>query len=283
MSAATLLTLGVLAAAAKAPPLMISPEELSKQAAKTMILDARDPTLYEEGHIPNAVSLPWVELAQMPKSPVSKEPRELAEILTSRGIPSDAWVVIYGGGSGGFGDEGRLYWTLAYLGHKKLSVLDGGVPAWKKAGFELTTEGPDRPHKKFRAKPLPALRIDKAALVAAMAAKKVKVLDVRDRDEYEGAKKFGEPRGGHIPEAIHLPWKKLFAADGTLLPPEELKKVLEAHQVSTTDSLVVYCTGGVRSGFAFLALKAAGVQKVANYDGSFWEWAADPALPVATK
>ncbi len=270
-------------AAKPVPSLMIRPEALHAQAARAVIVDARDWQMYEEGHLPGAISVPWIELAQMPKSPLARSSAEMAEILTSRGIPSDSWVVVYGAGQDGFGEEGRLFWTLSYLGHQKVSVLDGGLAAWKRANFPVTTEGPQRPNKKFRAGTDLSARIDKVTLTAALAANKVKLLDVRDRDEFEGAIKYGEVRGGHIPGAISLPWKQFFAKDGTLLPKPELQSLLSARGISVDESLVVYCTGGVRSGFAFLALKVAGAKKVANYDGSFWEWSSDKALPVTPK
>ena len=284
MSLVLLIQMAVLVAAPpKMPGLVIRPEALNAQAARAVIVDARDWQQYEESHLPGAISVPWIELAQMPKSPLARSPVEMAEILTSRGIPSDSWVVIYGAGQDGFGEEGRLFWSLSFLGHQKLSVLDGGIAAWKRANFPVTTEGPATPKKKFRSAANPSLRIDKAALSGALSAKAVTLIDVRDRDEFDGARKYGEPRVGHIPGAISLPWKQFFAQDGSLLTKSELLKVLAGQGISINTPLVVYCTGGVRSGFAFLALKVAGATSVANYDGSFWEWASDPALPVTTK
>ena len=83
------------------------------------------------------------------------------------------------------------------------------------------------------------------------------VLDVRDRDEFHGATPYGEQRGGHIPGAVNLPWRELLA--GVSLP--------------TTRAVVVTCTGGVRSGMAYLMLRNANVVTVANHDDGMWGWA----------
>jgi thiosulfate/3-mercaptopyruvate sulfurtransferase len=271
----------LLAAPTSGPaPLLIGPKLLKGLLARATVLDARDAQKFEAGHLPGAISLPWVDLAQMPKSPLARPPEAMAALLSTKGVRSDAWVVIYGAGRDGFGEEGRLFWTLSYLGHSRLSVLDGGLPAWVGAGLEVSTEGPAPPAGKFQAEVNAAVRVDKAAVRAALAKGEVKVLDVREADEFTGAKKYGEPRGGHIPGAINLPWKQLMRDDGTALPRSQLLKLLQARGLSPSDAVIVYCTGGVRSGFAFLALKAAGFKSVANYDGSFWEWSSDSALPV---
>jgi thiosulfate/3-mercaptopyruvate sulfurtransferase len=279
MSHLRLLLALLLAAPAAAAPLLITPKELHKKQKGAVVLDARDDAKYEEGHIPGAISLPWVDLAHMPKSPKVRDPQALSDLLTSKGVSSERWLVVYGDGADGWGEEGRLWWTLAYLGHKNVTVLDGGLPAWKKAELELTTEGPDLPRGKFKARPTAAYRVELAALKESLAQKKVQLLDVREADEFRGARKFNEPRGGRIPGAINLPWKKLLSAEGTLLPKAELRKLLEAQGLRLDLPVAVYCTGGIRSGYAFFALKAAGVA-VSNYDGSFWEWAQDPSLPI---
>ena len=41
--------------------------------------------------------------------------------------------------------------------------------------------------------------------------------------------------------------------------------------------------GGVRSAYVWAGLRSLGLTHVRNYDGSFWEWAADPSLPVQTE
>jgi thiosulfate/3-mercaptopyruvate sulfurtransferase len=146
----------------------------------------------------------------------------------------------------------------------------------------LSTEVAMRPATKFVEATDPSVRIEKQALVAAVAAKTVAVLDVREPDEFAGARKYGESRGGHIPGAVNVPRKSFFTESGTLLPKAGVERLLSERGVPPGKPIVVYCTGGVRSGFAFVALKSAGLKAVANYDGSFWEWAADAALPVDT-
>ena len=83
------------------------------------------------------------------------------------------------------------------------------------------------------------------------------LVDVREPEEYAGATLYFEARGGHVPGAENRPWRQLLAGVAAL--PEDKK-------------VVTYCTGGVRSGMVYLLLRDAG-RDVANYDGSWWEWA----------
>jgi thiosulfate/3-mercaptopyruvate sulfurtransferase len=98
-----------------------------------------------------------------------------------------------------------------------------------------------------------ALRVDRAGVEAADL-----VVDVREPEEYAGAVLHGEARGGHIPGARSIPWQRLLTEDPG---------------IPVSSRIVVYCTGGVRSGMAWLMLRQRGYANVSNYDGSWWEWA----------
>ena len=106
------------------------------------------------------------------------------------------------------------------------------------------------------------------------------LLDVRSDDEWEGATPHFEPRGGRIPGARHLEWRRFVDAHGRLLPAATLETRLRALGISRDDELVVYCTGGVRSAFVWAALRALGWPAVRMYDGSFLEWSKRRELPV---
>jgi thiosulfate/3-mercaptopyruvate sulfurtransferase len=107
--------------------------------------------------------------------------------------------------------------------------------------------------RRFVAAPRPELRADRAEVASAST-----VLDVREPDEYAGSNAYAAAYGGHVPGAANVPWRTL---------PEGVPVG------DPTAPMVVYCTGGVRSGFAWMWLSAQGYT-VANYDGSWWDWAA---------
>lgn len=225
------------------------------QAGAT-VLDTRPLTAYLAGHIPGAVRVDWkAATVGGPLSGVLGAPEAVAAVYAALGVDSARPVLIAGAWANAWGEEGRVAWDLTWLGHPSVHILEGGMPGWTGKRDRL----PGRPIPgQLVARERPELRITTEALAHALASERPPVLvDVRDPDEFEGARKFRESRGGHIPGAQNIPWRGLFTG-----PPD----------LPLAVPLVVYCTGGVRSGMAWAALTSYGYT-VANNDGSWWAWA----------
>lgn len=240
-----------------------------------VLVDARAGALWALGHLPGAVHAPWYEFTSGSDSGLLSDETAIAAWLSAHGVTTERPVVVYGQWDDGWGEEGRIFWMLEYLGHPHAHILDGGYDAWQDAGSpELPS--PDSPPGEFMLAIDPALRATRDE-VLSMARDDARglLLDTRNLDEFQGATPYGEVRGGHIPTAEHLDWRTMLAA------LERGENPLAAWEPGPTTPIVAYCTGGVRSGFAYAVLRASGVTSAANYDGSFWEWAADPSLPVA--
>lgn len=216
------------------------------------VLDTRGRLQYFSGHIPGAVRVNWrIGTVGGLLSGKLGNPSAAAAAFEALGVDADRPVLVVGAWDKGWGEEGRIAWDLAYLGHPAVSVLEGGMLAWDGL-TSLSLPAPTR--GRFPAKPREALRATATSIRAGGAT----VVDVREREEFEGATPYGEARGGHIPGAKSLPWRSLLSGVTPGVPAEA--------------PLVVYCTGGVRSAMAWLWLTDRGYT-VANYDGSWWEWA----------
>ena len=101
----------------------------------------------------------------------------------------------------------------------------------------------------------------------------VELLDVRTKDEYEGAAGYPcDPRQGHIAGAVHLEWQELYANEGTPLNASAVRRLLVERGIDPDGEFVAYCHSGQRSAMAVAALRAAGFTKVRNYEGSWHEW-----------
>ncbi len=251
VSAASLwLALGVQPAAAG---WIVSPAEaVVLVGGGATVLDTRGRLQYFSSHIPGAVRVDWqIGTTGGLLSGKLGNPSAVASEFEGLGVDADRPVLVVGAWDKGWGEEGRIAWDLAYLGHPSVSVLEGGMAAWEGA-TSLSLPAPTR--GRFPAKPREALR----ATVASIRAGGATVIDVREREEFDGATPYGEAWGGHIPGARSLPWRSLLSG----VTPG----------VSAEAPLVVYCTGGVRSAMAWLWLTDRGYT-VANYDGSWWEWA----------
>ena len=110
-------------------------------------------------------------------------------------------------------------------------------------------------------------------LAGRLAEGSVQLLDVRSHEEFAGEAGYPcDPRQGHIPGAVHLEWEELFSAGGRPLGREEALALLVERGVDPDADIVCYCHSGNRSQMAVVALRAAGFERVHNYDGSWHEW-----------
>ena len=268
--------------------LLIDTETLQQNLGQPglVIIDVRGKAAYEfGGHIPGAVHSTWHEYSDpnaIPKGLLNTDLGQIEQILRRLGINQDSDVVIYSNPFDNWGDEGRMFWMLEYLGHKKLRILDGGWVKWtaEKRPFEHGRMSPAAGN--FKAQPMKALMISKDDLKLVVRAPhpQTAILDARSLEEYLGKEISGIPRPGHIPSAIHLAWNGFLNKDATIKDRDVIKEMLEAKGIQDSQELVCYCTGGVRSAWLYFILKLVGYQKIRNYPGSWWEWSRDFACPV---
>jgi thiosulfate/3-mercaptopyruvate sulfurtransferase len=269
-------------------PLLIDTETLQQKLGQPelVVLDVRGKAAYEfGGHIPGAVHSTWHEYSDpnaAPKGLLNPDLKQIEHILRRLGINQDSDVVIYSNPFDNWGDEGRMFWMLEYLGHKNLRVLDGGWVKWtaEKRPFEhgRTTPLPGN----FTAQPVKHLMVSKddLKLVVRTLHPQTAILDARSLEEYLGKEVSGIPRPGHIPAAIHLAWNGFLNKDATVKDAEVIKEGLLDKGVQPDQEIICYCTGGVRSAWLYFVLKLVGYQNVRNYPGSWWEWSRDFACPV---
>jgi thiosulfate/3-mercaptopyruvate sulfurtransferase len=266
------------ALAAAAP--FVSVDEAGELLARgATVLDAREARDFRAGHLPGARRVDWKDFRDGwgRTGRLGDDGAALAARLSALGVDGARPVVVYGAAQRGWGEEGRIAWMLAYLGHPQARILDGGFAAWREAGRPIAAGDEERrpPPGRFSAHPVGGLRAD----LAAAGADGAQLLDVRSRAEYDGATPWGEARGGHLPRARHLEWSRLLDEAGRLRPAAEVRALVVRAGLDPARPVIVYCTGGVRSAHAWAALTAAGVS-ARNYDGSFWEWARHRELPV---
>lgn len=250
--------------------------ELIQQGA--LVLDARGEDLKKSaGPLPNAVPVLWQDLSEpnLPtKGRLLANPAELNKKLQSLGISGKRAIVVVGDPLKGWGEDGRIAWTLRTLGHGKVVIANGGLPALQKEG-PLAIKGAAGPGD-FVVAPNLKWDIKKEEIRQRLPNKDLVLLDVREPREYEGKTPYGESRGGHVPGAQGLWYKDLIGKDGKLLPKSEIERVLAAKGVTKDKEVVAYCTGGIRSGWFTTLLNDLGY-KARNYAGSMWEWSAQAA------
>jgi thiosulfate/3-mercaptopyruvate sulfurtransferase len=260
---------------------------IEREAA--LVLDAREPWLRAaEPAPPGAAPVDWAAFADPTPGAGGRlldDDAELGRRLRALGVRAGRPVVALGDPLRGWGEDGRVAWTLRALGHGAAFAVDGGLPALLRAAGGPPAPAPADPPGDFVVSRRPDLVATREGLRAALAAGRpgVAVLDGREPREFAGATPYGESRGGHVPGARHLWYRELMAPDGTVLPPERVRARLAALGVGEGAEVVAYCTLGLRAGWLAAVLNGLGY-RARNYAGSMAEWSAgDPALhPLAT-
>jgi len=255
-----------------------SVDKLKENYENVIVLDARSQEEYDKGHLPNAVRATWQEWSNVDVKQDSGEWAhikfydELSQIFGALGIDGTKPVVIYMDTQAGWGEEGRQLWTFRVFGLTNTFILNGGIKAWKAAGAEVTTDATViTPVTGPAANPNESLIVETDYLAANVD--KVNILDTREDAEFAGTKNYGEKTNGRIPNSNHIWFKDFYNADGTLLTPAQIRARVEALGYTTDEEVVLYCTGGIRSGFTTIILQAAGFTKARNYNVSFSGWA----------
>jgi len=158
-------------------------------------------------------------------------------------------------------------------------VLDGGVQAWQAAGYPLSTEtarvAPQPPYPTLAAG-MPS--IDAPALQAQLGRRPI--LDARAPERFRGESEPLDPVAGHIPGAANRFFKNNLQADGRFKPCAELRADFAALG-DMPERWVHQCGSGVTACHNLLAMEHAALHGSALYPGSWSEWCADPARPVA--
>ncbi|MHB1263830.1 MAG: sulfurtransferase [Gemmatimonadaceae bacterium] len=293
LAAVTAVT-GCVHASPSAPPpvrseLLLSVAEAAPLVARpgVVVLQVeRDSATFARGHIAGARFLPLSAIV-IERDGIPNElppPARLDSTFRRVGITGRERVILVGEPLWAT----RGFFTLDYLGHPSVALLDGGMTAWRRAGHPVEQGG---------ARPLPTESIPRAPSLLApdtgrivdaiyvlnhIRHPRVTLVDARPDAEFTG-KTPGDAvvRGGHIPGAAHLFWRTLMQSDTVPLMNDTtaLRAIFAGAGVEPGDSVVTYCRTGIMASYAYFAARYMGYP-VRMYDGSFVEWSRNPAYPV---
>lgn len=237
---------------------------------------------YREGHLPGAVRVDLDRDLAAPPSPRAgrhplPSPESFAEAMSRLGIADDDTVIAYDDGTGAY--AARLVWMLRATGHES-ALLDGGLRAWD-GELEAGT-GTGRPRATFTPVPWPVEAVAEAEEVALAATGPASVvIDARAPERYRGEVEPVDPRAGHVPGAINVPFTGNVDETGRWRAPEDLRARFEVAGAVTAGDVIVYCGSGVTACSDVLALERAGIH-ARLFPGSWSAWSNDPDRPVAT-
>ncbi len=258
------------------PPRLLS--EHLKDSNLVVLQAERSRAPYDSGHVAGARLVEFSSYAVTKNGLLSEVPEQsvLDALFRGLGISPNSEIVIYGDPLA----AARLFFTLDHQGYgRQTALVDGGLAAWRAAGYLTTTEVPISRVGGYRAVPHPENIVDASWVKAHLDDTTVALLDARSPDEYAGlAPEEGVARPGHIPGAINIDWKTLFT-EGSLKPVAEIRRMFAAAGVKEGQLVVTYCRVGTRSSMLYFVAHYLGYP-VKMYDGSMNDWAQHPELPV---
>ena len=247
-----------------------------------------DVLLYDMGHIPGAVKIDWVADLNDPLIRDYLGPESFASLLSSKGIGPDTTVVFYGDNFNWW--AAYALWVFSLFGHGDTRLLDGGRAKWIAEDRSVTTEVTLRPSTEY-----PVPKRDDRKIRAFMSdvlshtSGSRPLIDVRSPEEFRGERMHmpdypneGALRGGHVPGAKNVPWKKAANEDNTFKTAAELRDLYEGEVgLAPKDDVIAYCRIGERSSHTWFVLThLLGYSKVRNYDGSWTEYGNAVKVPI---
>lgn len=258
-----------------------------------VVVDARPHNEFRKHHIAGAVNIEWeswCEPAPGHAAPIIKEPgywgaladpiaNDFAGRLEAFGLSNNKKAIVYAGGQASKGRDGRVAWTLLYLGCREVMLLDGGYPVWLASGgaSETKIDTPERGSFRLELKHERRCNLESVKQWMSKATAPV-LVDTRSKAEYAGRVFDYQPRKGHIPGSKLFPYKELFDKKGDFVCLQDFKRLLD--NAIKGSNLIAYCEVGVRAALFALIHEIYTGEVVPVYDGSFMEWSLDEDNPV---
>ncbi|MGB0855940.1 MAG: sulfurtransferase [Nitrosopumilus sp.] len=220
------------------------------------VIDVRREDDYKQDHIPTAVNLPLASLL------ADDRPERVLKLVNSMGIDDETSVVVYDDTFGALAS--RVSWTLEYLGHSDVTLLETTYSNWKELGLETDSNSPEIQSKEHSMNLQSSILATSQYLEDAKDRDDVILIDNRERLNFLEQ---------HIPGAISLPYRTLASRDKILRSKNDMKRLLENRGVTGNSEIITYCGSvGTLSGLAYYALKSADLPNTKLYVRSFKEW-----------
>jgi thiosulfate/3-mercaptopyruvate sulfurtransferase len=241
--------------------------------------------LYRESHIPGAhfaaveTALSGVKTGTNGRHPLP-EPEAFAAFLRRHGVSDATTLVAYDDVGGQY--SARLWWLARWIGLQPVALLDGGFPKWVAERRPVSADIPESRSGNVRARPSP----DHVWVVEEVQRRSgdssSALLDARTAERFRGAMEPIDRIAGRIPGAVNRFYKANLNPDLTFRPAEELRRefeqLLDGRRAGDVGH---YCGSGVTACANLFAMEHAGLPGSKLYPGSWSEWIADAARPIA--
>lgn len=264
---------------------IINHEELIQlnNSSEVVLIDARAginaEENYQKEHLKDAryVDLNR-DLATVEKDPANggRHPlpslEKFSQVLSKLGISQTSHVIIYDDKNGS-NAAARFWWMLRAIGHEKVQVLNGGLQAAIKMGFPTSSKTAPFHATEYKASEWKFAVADIEEVEKARNSNQNIVIDVRDKNRFDGLTEPLDLIAGHIPGAINVPFSENLNEDGFYKSPSDLNQKYTSILGNTKpEDVIVHCGSGVTACHTLLAMDYAGIEIPKLYVGSWSEW-----------
>lgn len=231
---------------------------------------------YMQSHIPGALFLD-LKADLSGQDHFLPDPQTLAERLAGLGVTEDDHIVLYDQGNNRAASKGWV--VFHYIGQARVSILQGGFPAWEQVNNRVTRETPTRKRATYTVKLRKNVIANLEEVKHQLESEAITLIDSRSYERYSGKKEPTYKKAGHIPGAVNYESQKIFKQDGTW----KEKTALQTHfeMLRQDEKIVVSCGSGGSACMNFVALVEAGYEDIRLFPGGFSEWIEDDANEVA--
>ena len=237
---------------------------------------------YKDGHIQGARFL-WTQALAYSDPDLTLELPSAAQadtVLKKLGISEKSRIVLCFDGSN-VTPTTRVFFTLDCFGlGGRVSLLDGGLDAWKAEGRPVIREIPQDAWGSFVPAPKTDLVVTCDWLKDNLDNPEISIVDARAAQYYFGIG-GGMPRPGHIPNAVSIPFSSLLDSTSKIRDPASLRNIFQEAGVKQGTQVVSYCHIGQQATLVYFVARYLGY-KARVYDGSFEEWSARRDLPLVS-
>ncbi len=232
--------------------------------------------IFKEKHIPNSIFIDLDEISDINSDLPHMMPDEnyFSEKVSSLGISNNDHLIIYD--MYGMFSAARIWFMFKAFGHNKVSLLNGGFPAWVDSGGRFSNKINNLKNTSYKSKLNKLLIADYNQVLENLSNQKYQVLDARSPDRFLGINEEPRPglKSGHIPKSKNLYFNDLIDQDTKkFLKKEEIENLIKKKGINANKDIICSCGSGVTACIIKFALEL--IYKNRNikiYDGSWSEW-----------
>jgi len=231
------------------------------------------------GYIPGAQVFDIDAVADLssPMKHMLPSPKVFNKAVSNMGIRNSDYVICYD--RHGMFSSPRLWWTFMTFGHDKVSVLNGGLPAWLANGHKVSEYPSKNQGSGSFVSSDAIIDVSRKSCVLSALCEDIQIVDARPAGRFKGISP--EPRAGlrsgRIPRSFSLPFSQLKTAKGFLKPLSELASIVGDTRINLDKPIITSCGSGITAAGLAFVFHQLGAKDISVYDGSWTEWGASDA------